>query len=69
MNYQDFHLSHSGLRAEQGFFGELDVTVVEDTCITEEGHLIPSSGLGNNLECIAAAKKPSLKLIPGDRWT
>src|SRR5699024_10997078 len=23
----------------------------------EEGHLIPSSGVGNNLECIAAAKK------------
>lgn len=42
---------------EQGFFGDLDVTVVEVTRITEEGHLIPSSGVGNNLECIAAAKK------------
>lgn len=57
MKYQDIHLSHSGLQVEQGFFGELDVTVVEVTRITEEGHLIPSSGLGNNLECIAAAKK------------
>lgn len=57
MKYQDIHLSHSGLQVEQGFFGELDVTVVEVTRITEEGHLIPSSGVGNNLECIAAAKK------------
>lgn len=57
MKYQDIHLSHSGLQVEQGFFGDLDVTVVEVTRITEEGHLIPSSGVGNNLECIAAAKK------------
>lgn len=57
MKYQDIHLSYSGLQVEQGFFGDLDVTVVEVTRITEEGHLIPSSGVGNNLECIAAAKK------------
>lgn len=57
MKYQDIHLSHSGLQVEQGFFGELDVTVVEVTRITEEGHLVPSSGLGNNLECIDSAKK------------
>ncbi|QGU08196.1 Succinyl-CoA:coenzyme A transferase [Corynebacterium occultum] len=57
MKYQDIHLSHSGLQVEQGFFGEMDVAIVEVTRITEEGHLIPSSGVGNNLEYLAAAKK------------
>lgn len=42
---------------EQGFFSELNVTVVEVTRITEEGLLVPSSGVGNNLECIDSAKK------------
>ena len=55
--FQDIHLSHSGLQVEQGFFGALDVAVVEVTRITEEGHLVPSSGVGNNLEYLDAADK------------
>ncbi|WP_018297402.1 acetyl-CoA hydrolase/transferase family protein [Corynebacterium lubricantis] len=56
MKYQDIHLSHSGLYIEQGFLG-IDVAVVEATRITEEGHLIPSSGVGNNLEWLDNADK------------
>ncbi|MGD7001366.1 acetyl-CoA hydrolase/transferase family protein [Corynebacterium halotolerans] len=62
MKYQDIHLSHSGLQVEQGFFGELDVAVVEVTRITEHGHLIPSSGVGNNLEYLDSAKKIILEV-------
>ncbi|HKM24566.1 MAG TPA: propionyl-CoA--succinate CoA transferase, partial [Corynebacterium sp.] len=40
MKYQDIHLSHSGQYVEHGFYGQLDVAVVEATRITEEGHLI-----------------------------
>ncbi len=57
MKYQDIHLSHSGQYVEHGFFGQLDVAVVEVTRITEEGHLIPSSGVGNNVDYLDAAKK------------
>jgi len=57
MKYQDIHLSHSGQYVEHGFFGQLDVAVVEATRITEEGHLIPSSGVGNNVDYLDAAKK------------
>ncbi|WP_293953774.1 acetyl-CoA hydrolase/transferase family protein [uncultured Corynebacterium sp.] len=57
MKYQDIHLSHSGLQVEQGFFGELDVAIVEVCRITEEGHLVPSSGVGNNMEYLESAKK------------
>ncbi|ANE03223.1 acetyl-CoA hydrolase/transferase family protein [Corynebacterium crudilactis] len=55
--YQDIHLSHSAMQVEQGFFGQLDIAIVEVTRITEEGHLIPSSGVGNNLEFLDSAKQ------------
>lgn len=57
MKYQDIHLSHSGLQVEQGFFGTVDVAIVEAARITEEGHIIPSSGVGNNVEYLDAAEK------------
>lgn len=57
MKYHDIHLSHSGLQVEQGFFGNVDVAIVEVARITEEGHLIPSSGVGNNLEYLEAADR------------
>ena len=57
MKYQDIHLSHSGLQVEQGFFGTIDAAIVEVTRITEEGHLVPSSGVGNNVDYLNAAEK------------
>jgi succinyl-CoA:acetate CoA-transferase len=57
MKYQDIHLSHSGQYVEHGFFGQLDVAIVEVTRITEDGHLIPSSGVGNNVDYLDNAKK------------
>ncbi len=57
MKYQDIHLSHSGQYVEHGFFGPLNVAVVEATRITEEGHIVPSSGVGNNVEYLDAADK------------
>ncbi|AGF73352.1 acetyl-CoA hydrolase/transferase family protein [Corynebacterium halotolerans] len=62
MKYQDIHLSHSGLQVEQGFFGNIDVAVIEVTRITEEGHLIPSSGVGNNIEYLEEADKVILEV-------
>ena len=62
MRYQDIHLSHSGLQVEQGFHGELDVAIVEVARINSDGHLIPSSGVGNNLEYLDGAKKIILEV-------
>lgn len=62
MKYQDIHLSHSGLQVEQGFHGDIDVAVVEVARITEDGNLIPSSGVGNNLEYLEAADKIILEV-------
>jgi succinyl-CoA:acetate CoA-transferase len=48
MDYLDVHLSHVAQMVWQGFFGHLDVAVVEVSGITEDGDLVPSASVGNN---------------------
>ncbi|AZA12833.1 acetyl-CoA hydrolase/transferase family protein [Corynebacterium choanae] len=55
--YMDYHLSESGLYVEQGFFGQMNVAIVEAVRITEDGHLVPSSSVGNNVEYLDNAEK------------
>ena len=55
--YADYHLSESGMYVQQGFFGRMNVAIVEAVRITEEGHIIPSSSIGNNVEYLDAAEK------------
>ena len=57
MKFQDIHLSHSGMMVEQGFFGDVDLAIVEAVRITEEGNIVPSSSVGNSVEFLNAAKK------------
>jgi succinyl-CoA:acetate CoA-transferase len=48
MEYIDVHLSHVAQMAWTGFLGHLDVALVEVSGITADGHLVPSSSVGNN---------------------
>jgi succinyl-CoA:acetate CoA-transferase len=48
MDYMDIHLSHVAQMVWEGFFGHMDVAVIEVSGITEDGELIPSSSVGNN---------------------
>jgi succinyl-CoA:acetate CoA-transferase len=48
MDYLDVHLSHVAQMVWSGFFGHLDVALVEIAGITGDGDLIPSSSVGNN---------------------
>jgi succinyl-CoA:acetate CoA-transferase len=48
MDYLDIHLSHVAQMVWEGFFGHLDVALVEVAGVTEDGGLIPSSSVGNN---------------------
>ncbi len=48
MQYTDIHLSHVAQLAWFGFLGNLDVAVVEVAGVTPDGHLIPSTSIGNN---------------------
>jgi succinyl-CoA:acetate CoA-transferase len=55
MEYVDVHLSHVSQMVWEGFFGSLDVAVVEVSSITEDGQLVLSSSVGNNVSWIERA--------------
>jgi len=62
MDYLDVHLSHVAQMVWEGFFGHLDVAVVEVAGITERGELIPSSSVGNNKTWIDQADRVILEV-------
>jgi succinyl-CoA:acetate CoA-transferase len=62
IDYLDIHLSHVAQTVWEGFFGRLDVAVIEVSAITEDGHLIPSSSVGNNKTWIDLASAVILEV-------
>ena len=48
MEYMDIHLSHVAQHAWFGFYGKIDLAIVEVAGITADGELIPSTSVGNN---------------------
>ena len=48
VDYIDAHLSHTAQQMWFGFYGRLDVAVVEVTAALPDGLLVPSSSVGNN---------------------
>ncbi|MGO1993032.1 MAG: acetyl-CoA hydrolase/transferase family protein [Corynebacterium sp.] len=55
--YWDIHLSHLGKQVQEGFFGKFNVAIIEAVAIREDGTVVPSSAVGNNIEFIDAADK------------
>ncbi len=62
MEYMDIHLSHVAQMVWEGFFGHMDIAVVEVAGITAEGNLIPSTSVGNNKTWIDQADKIILEV-------
>jgi len=62
MDYLDIHLSHVAQMVWEGFFGHLDLAVVEVSGITANGELIPSSSVGNNKTWIDQADRVILEV-------
>lgn len=62
MSYIDMHLSEVAPYAWSGFFGKMDIAVIEVVGIREDGSLIPSSSLGNNKVWIEQADKIILEV-------
>ena len=62
MDYVDLHLSHVAQMAWEGFFGHLDVALVEVAGITADGQLIPSSSVGNNKTWLELADQVILEV-------
>ena len=44
--YADIHLSHFAQQVRYGFFGEIDLAIIEAIAINEEGNIIPSTSIG-----------------------
>ncbi|MFS3130610.1 acetyl-CoA hydrolase/transferase family protein [Nocardioides sp. Bht2] len=62
VDYVDAHLSHSAQHMWFGFYGNLDVAVVEVTAILPGGLLVPSSSVGNNKTWLEQADRVILEV-------
>src|SRR5574340_441919 len=65
MDYLDIHLSHVAQQVWQGYYGHVDIAVVEVAGITEAGELIPSTSIGNNKTWLDVAEKIILEVNSG----
>ncbi|NPV26820.1 MAG: acetyl-CoA hydrolase/transferase family protein [Firmicutes bacterium] len=54
--YTDLHLSHVAQQTRYGFFGKIDVAIVEAALITQEGYLIPTTSVGNTPSYVQQAE-------------
>ncbi|MBS4754666.1 acetyl-CoA hydrolase/transferase family protein [Nocardioides sp. zg-ZUI104] len=62
VDYVDAHLSHSAQHMWFGFYGNLDVAVVEVTAVLPGGLLVPSSSVGNNKTWLDQADRVILEV-------
>ncbi len=62
LDYLDVHLSHVAQMVWEGFFGPLDVALIEVAGIAADGSLIPSSSVGNNKTWIDRADRVILEV-------
>jgi len=62
MDYIDVHLSHVAQYVWFGFFGKLNVAIVEVAGVLEDGRLIPSTSIGNNKTWLEQADKVILEV-------
>lgn len=62
IDYLDIHLSEVSQYAWSGFFGKLDIAVIEVSAILPDGRLLPSSSIGNNKTWLEQADKIILEV-------
>ena len=62
VDYVDAHLSHSAQHMWFGFYGNLDVAVVEVAAVLPNGLLVPGSSVGNNKTWLEQADRVILEV-------
>jgi len=62
MDFTDIHLSHFARNLAYGFYGDLDLAVVEVTRIRPDGNVILSGSVGISAEALTHAKKVILEV-------
>ena len=56
IQYVDMHLSHTAQQSRYGFLGgKVDVAIIEACAITEEGHIVPTTSVGNSASFVQSA--------------
>jgi succinyl-CoA:acetate CoA-transferase len=65
IDYIDIHLSQVAPMVWEGFFGNLDIAIIEVSAIDSDGTLVPSSSVGNNKTWLDRADKVILEV---NRW-
>ena len=56
-DFFDPHLGEMDGHVRRGFYGPVDVAVVEAVAVTEEGHVVPSTSVGNAPSALRAARR------------
>lgn len=62
VKFVDLHLSEVAQMVNYGFFGDIDVAVIEATAITSDGRVWLSSGIGNAPTWLLRAQKVIIEL-------
>ncbi|MBO4806043.1 MAG: acetyl-CoA hydrolase/transferase family protein [Paludibacteraceae bacterium] len=62
VSYSDMHLSHLAQELRYGFYGDIDVAVIEAADLNEKGEILLTSGVGNVLTYANMAKKIIVEL-------
>lgn len=62
MDYTDVHLSHFARGLMNGFYGDIDLAVVEVTRIRHDGSVVLSASVGVSVEALARARRVILEV-------
>lgn len=57
IDYLDLHLSHFAQQIDYGFFGDVDVAIIEAAAINEDGSIVLGPGIGNSPMLLKHAKR------------
>lgn len=61
IGFQDMHLSHNSQNIRYGFYGDIDIAVVEALEVTEAG-IVPTTSVGNSPTFVEMAKRVIVEL-------
>lgn len=62
IKYADMHLSHVPQYIDYGFFGDIDVAIIEAIAINPDGGIVPSTSVGISPQAIRNAKKVIIEI-------
>ena len=60
--YSDIHLSHFPQQVRYGYYGDIDLAIIEAVAITEDGNIIPSTSVGASPAFVEKAKNVIVEL-------